>query len=213
VAKGGPRAHAQRAERKSNCNIDTSKSKFTATADSTAPITARGEKPTTKTDVTKTAEIQEEIKEQDAWAAEKRSAATTPVPRSETANLDTSKSEMVANAESTVTNTGEEPMPKIAATKLAADLKMQETQDEDFAAWKVRTLEGKAQQSAVREPILREDAFFWEGIAISCCKLGEGAVGGQDVFVIFFSPFFIFLSLFSLSPSFSLLSMRSAFRG
>ena len=55
-------------------------------------------------------------------------------------------------------------MPKIAATKLAADLKMQETQDEDFAAWKVRTLEGKAQQSAVREPILREDAFFWEGM-------------------------------------------------
>ena len=37
-------------------------------------------------------------------------------------------------------------------------------------------------------------------VAISCCKLGEGAVGGQDVFVIFFSPFFTFLSLFSTLP-------------
>ena len=55
--------------------------------------------------------------------------------------------------------------------------------------------------------------FLGGYVAISCCKLGEGAVGGQDVFVIFFSPFFIFLSFFSLSPSFSLLSMRSAFRG
>ena len=42
--------------------------------------------------------------------------------------------------------------------------------------------------------------FLGGYVVISCCKLGEGAVGGQDVFVIFFSFFSFSSPLFSTPP-------------